>query len=127
MRYLLALLVMLHGAVHVIGFLVPWRFMAAQTPYHTTILGGRVDVGPAGIRAFGVLWLLAIVPLLAAGAGLLLRQPWWPALLWWGALGSAVLCLAALPEARLGLVINLALLAWLVVAQQQGWIARLVL
>ena len=59
MRFALAVLMALHGFAHLPGFLVPWRLLRSpETPYATTVLSGRVDLGDLGIRVLGVLWLL---------------------------------------------------------------------
>lgn len=123
MRFIIATFLTLHGLAHLVGFLVPWRLMATDTPSRTTLLAGRVNVGTGGIRAVGLLWLVALLPFLAAAAGVVLETPWWPTLLWWGALISLVLSVAAWPDSRLGVVINLAILAWLVTAHNQGWVS----
>jgi hypothetical protein len=39
----------------------------AELPYNTTILAGRIDIGDAGIRAMGLLWLFAGLGLRVVG------------------------------------------------------------
>jgi hypothetical protein len=66
MRFALAALLMAHGVAHLVGFVVPWRLVASQeVAYRTTILASAIDVGDAGIRMLGIVWLLAAAALCA--------------------------------------------------------------
>ena len=59
-RAVTALLMALHGVAHVPGFLATWQLSRMEgLPCKTTLLGGRVDAGASGIRALGLLWVLA--------------------------------------------------------------------
>lgn len=74
MRFLTAALLVIHGLIHLLGFLKPWGL--AEVPQ----LSGRTlaPVSPEVARAIGVLWLVAAVALVGAGAlraaG---RETWW--------------------------------------------------
>ncbi len=111
MRFALAALLIAHGVAHLVGFVVPWRLVStAEVPYRTTILGGVTDLGDAGARALGVVWLVAALAfVLLAGAVL----AGWNVRLWVFAMLalSSVLCVVGWPEARIGLVVNAVLLA----------------
>lgn len=112
-RWLVAAVLIVHGLVHLIGFVVPWRLATlADFPYRTTVFSG-MEVGSAAVRTVGVLWLLAAVGFVVAGAGLLTGASWWTA----GTVAAAGLSvvLAALwaQQAFAGLVIDAALLAGL--------------
>ena len=111
MRFMLAALLIGHGVAHIVGFVVPWKLMQMpEMPYRTTILGGTMDVGDAGIRLIGVLWLsIALAFVVVAGgvvAGWSMRMAVFTLL----ALSSAF-CVIGWPEARIGLIVNGALLA----------------
>jgi hypothetical protein len=56
----LGVLIALHGLAHLVGFAAP--------------LAGRLDLGDAGIRVVGVLWLLLAVALWVAAA--LMSRSW---------------------------------------------------
>jgi hypothetical protein len=122
MRIALGVLMLLHGIAHLPGFLGSWRLATLEgMPYKTTILSGRLDLGDAGIRVVGAAWLVVALGFgLAAVAALAGRAWWWPA-----ALGVALasLCLSGLewPEARIGVAVNLAILAALLASQRLGW------
>jgi hypothetical protein len=106
----LAVLFLLHGPVHLLGFVVPFGLAEVEGfPRSTTVLAGRLDIGEVGIRVAGVGWLLVAVAFVAAAIGLWLLAPWW-----WGlALGvtaaSAVLCALFVPTAWAGLVVDAAI------------------
>lgn len=58
MRIALAVRMALHGVAHAPGFVGSWRLAALEgMPYHTTLLGGAIDVGDAGMRVVGLAWL----------------------------------------------------------------------
>jgi hypothetical protein len=46
MRFVAALVLIVHGVAHLVGFVVPWRLATLpEVPYRSTILGGRLEVG----------------------------------------------------------------------------------
>src|SRR5437867_292805 len=101
MRVALALLMIVHGIAHLVGFVVPWRLIELPAqPYRTTILRGAVDFGEAGIRLYAGAWLILAVSFAALAAGLLLRAQWWyrDSLLAGGV--SALLCVLSWPDTR---------------------------
>jgi hypothetical protein len=103
-----------HAVAHLPGFLVSWRLATlAELPYRTTVLAGRLNIGDAGTRVTGVVWALLAIAFAGAGAGLLLRTPWWNQVAWFATVVSLVMCVLGWPETRLGVLVNLALGAWL--------------
>lgn len=112
----LAALLVLHGLVHLLGFVVPFGLAEVEGfPRSTTVLAGRLDLGEVAIRLAGVGWLFVAVAFVTAAVGLWLFLPWW-----WGlALGavavSAVLCALFLPTAWAGLAVDVVILAALFV------------
>jgi hypothetical protein len=112
--------------IHLLGFVVPWRLVKMEDmPYSTTVLAGKANLGDAGIRIFGVLWLVAAIGLVAAGVGLFAMAPWWPGLTLGVTLFSVVLCVLGWPDARFGVLINLVILAYLVFGGVIGWLPQL--
>lgn len=123
MRTALMLLMVLHGAAHLVGFAESWQLsMTDSTPYKTTVLSGRVDLGAAGIRAAGMLWLLAALAFGLVAAGAMMNAPWWVPMAIPVAVASLVLCLVWWPEARIGVPINVALIVALVLGRRLGWL-----
>ena len=110
MRYAFSVLLAAHGIAHLVGFAVPWRLLSSpEMPFKTTLLAGRVDVGDAGIRVVGVLWLLIAIGMVASAAGLALHAQWAESMVLPVVLVSLVLCLFELPQARIGLALNVGL------------------
>lgn len=122
MRIALSILAALHGIAHLVGFAVPWRLVdSPDAPYTTTVLGGRLDLGAAGIRAVGILWLLvAAAFVLSAALALTNRAFWLPTMLAVTTI-SLMLTLVNLPASRIGVPINIAILAALLLGSRLGW------
>ena len=120
MRIAIAVFLALHGFAHFVGFAGSFG-LAESMPYKTTVLGGTVDLGDAGIRVFGVMWLIAAGAFLVASAAAMTNQAWWTRALLVAVTGSLVLCAMALPEARIGVALDLLILA-AVGAWRMGWL-----
>ncbi len=120
MRIAIAVFLALHGFAHFVGFAGSFG-LAESIPYKTTVLGGTVDLGDAGIRAFGMLWLVAGGAFLVASAAAMTSQEWWVKALLVAATSSLVLSLMALPEAKVGVLLNLLILA-AVGVWRMGWL-----
>lgn len=121
MRILLAVVMVLHGMAHLPGFVTGWQLARLEgLPYHTTILVGRLDLGDAGIRLVRLLWLATAVAFCVAGAAALANASWWMPVAAGVALGSLLLSLLELPNARVGAVVNLVILAGLVIATRHA-------
>ena len=121
MQVLIALLLGVHAIAHLPGFIVDWRLSTFETlPYRTTILWGAFDVGEAGIRLIGALWLVSAAAFFVCAVGAGFRAEWWG----WLAFGAATLSLAlsvtALPETRVGVVVDAVMLFALVTYQLGG-------
>ena len=122
MRAALAVLMLFHGIAHLVGFAVPWGL--SKPPggtYRTTILAGRVDLGRAGIRAYGLLWLLLGAAFVTCAVGALTHQHWWIHWTPWVAGASLLLSTLSWPESRIGVVVNLAILVWFHAVGVYGW------
>ena len=107
-----ATLVALHGVIHLIGFVVPWRVATVDGfPYRATALGGLAELGDVGTRMVGVAWLVCAVGFVVAGVGIARRSPWARRLTVSLAAVSIVLCVLALPESSVGILVNAAIIA----------------
>jgi hypothetical protein len=73
MRMATAILLALHGLLHLLGFLKPWKL--ADVPQ----LSGRaiVPLSQGAFRAVGVLWLIAAVALVGTAMLRLMDREWW--------------------------------------------------
>lgn len=123
MHIVIGLFLIAHGAAHLVGFLTYWRITSfEEMPYKTTLFADRVDVGDAGIRLVGGLWLLAALAFFAAGLALIFSQAWWQSLTLYTAIFSLFLSLTGWPDARFGVLVNLLILAYLFVGGSLGWL-----
>jgi hypothetical protein len=105
-----AVLLLLHGFAHLVGFVGTWR-LSSTVPYKSTVLEGRWDLGDSGARVYGLLWLVTALVFAVAAVGGFTRASWWGALTLAVALFSSVLCILSWPEAKIGLFVNVALIA----------------
>lgn len=122
MRWGLALFLAAHGVAHVVGFAINWRLLtSAEIPFKTTVLSGWIDLGERGVKVEGLLWLIAAGAFIVAAAGVALRLSSAPTILTAAVAFSTLLCAASLPEARMGLRVNLGLAAGLALAWRFAW------
>jgi len=111
------------GSPHTVGFIVPWRIAKLEeAPYKTTVLNGNLDLGHRGIRVVGVLWLLTALAFFAAGALVIGRIDMWQPVTLVVVVFSTILCVAGLPESRIGIPINIAILAFILAGGALGWL-----
>jgi hypothetical protein len=122
-RIILAIFLVLHGLIHLLGFITGWKLAKIEDiPHRTTMLAGKVNIGEVGARILGVLWLLAAIGYIVAGIGLFILAPWWlgaTIIVTWF---SLVLCLLGFPDAQFGLYINVILLVFLYFGGKLGWL-----
>jgi len=113
----------LHGVIHIMGFVAYWPLAKlAELPYKTAVLGGRWEIGPMGMRLFGLLWLVAALGFLVATVAMLMHLGWWrTAMISSIVLSSLVIALDWAPAFR-GSIANLLLL---VVVALATWVPRL--
>lgn len=118
LRPLAAVLLAVHGLIHLIGFVVPWGIAQVEGfPYRTSVLGGAVTLDESGARLVGLAWLVLAVGFVVAGVATWRRETWAAPLTAAMAVGSIGVCALGLPEAVAGIVVNVAILAAL------GWAA----
>ena len=87
---ILIVFAVIHGLIHLMGFAAYWPLVKIdQLPYKTTLLSGRWEVGPGGMRLYSLLWLLAGLGFVVAALALAFGQGFWAPLM----LGSALLSL----------------------------------
>jgi hypothetical protein len=117
MRIALGVFLALHGIAHLVGFVRSWA------PTRTTIIGDRIDLGAGGIKLVGVAWALIWLAFMFAAVGTIAGFPGWEAVAIAVTAVSLVLCLLQLPDTKLGVAIDIALLALLFAGQRPGWYA----
>jgi hypothetical protein len=123
MRTALSIVFIIHGMAHLPGFLVPWRLAALDSmPYTTKVLGGTADLGPVGIRALSILWLVAALAFIGAGASTLLGDSAWYTLAVTAIMASLSLTILGCPQSQAGLFLNILLLTYLLLGPVVGWL-----
>jgi hypothetical protein len=104
------LFLLAHGAAHLVGFLGRWR-LSPKVPFKPTLLAGRVTLSEGGSKVLGAGWLLMAMGFAAAALGAFVHAGGWQR----GAGGiaalSLVLCLLELPEAKIGAILNVVIIA----------------
>ena len=112
MRLILAGLMALHGIAHLVGFAGAWQLAPAkEIPYKTTVFGGHWQLGDAGIRVMGVLWLFAALAFIVTAGGAVYNTRWWTNAALIVTAVSLAMTIVEWPEARFGLVVNVGILA----------------
>lgn len=120
-RIIAGLYLVVHGICHLVGFIVPWKIAELkEEPYKTTLLSGAIDVGDAGIRIVGVLWLLAAIGFIAGGIGVFAHAHWWRPFILGLSIASLVLCIFGLPGAKIGLLANVIIFLYLFAGERFG-------
>jgi predicted cation transporter len=115
-RRIAAALLALHGLVHLIGFVVPWRVAQVEGfAYRTTAFDGAIELGEAGALVIGLAWLAIAVGFVIAAVGVWQARAWAIPLTGVLAVASLAVCVMGLPETVAGIVLDVAILgavAW---------------
>jgi pimeloyl-ACP methyl ester carboxylesterase len=119
MRILASLFLIAHGLAHLVGFLTPWGLLTAGSDVNPpvspqSLFGGRVVPGRFWSRLAGLVWLAFALAFVLVGIGVLRTAPWSLTALAVAALLSLAMSLAWWPRARVGVFVNLAILAGLI-------------
>lgn len=118
-RYLVILVLLAHGVGHIMGFLASWTKMPMGFTEQPWLFSNDVTAASPLGKAFGLLWLVALILFLGAAFGLLGNYEWWRTL----AIIAAVLSLVVIlpwwntvtPASRLAaVVVDLAILIALI-------------
>ena len=114
-----ALVLALHGLVHLMGTTVYMKLGTLEgLPYKTTLLDGRWDLGDGGIRVVGAVWAVAAAAFVAAAVGWVGGWDAWRPVLLGATLLSLVLTTLDATRAPVGIAVNLAILVLLWLAPQ---------
>ncbi len=116
MRIAFALVLILHGIAHLVGFLTPWRLVpatavsATPAPSQNVLFGGRLALGDGAARGLGVIWLVAALSFVIVAIGFWRRESWSLPALVAVTIGSLALSTAWWPAARIGVLVNVVIL-----------------
>jgi hypothetical protein len=112
MQTVLAVFVALHGLAHLVGFAGAWQLGEPGRVLHkSNIFGGRFKLSSSQLRLAGLLWLICALAFIVVAVLQHAVSPFFPAVALGVAATSGLLCLAFLPEARIGLAINVMIIA----------------
>ena len=112
-----ALILALHGAIHLMGTVAYLRLGTIEgLPYKTTVLGGRIDLGERGIGTFGALWSVPALAFVVAAAAILLGWEVWGPVLLAATIMSLLLAALDWEVAFIGALVDIGIIAvvWLV-------------
>ena len=108
----IALLVVVHGLIHLIGFRVyAQAAQVAEMSFKTIFLNDSLDLGVSGTRVYGWLWLLPTLSFILAGVGFFLHATWWQSVLIVASVASLIITGIDWKNAFLGTLIDAVLLA----------------
>ena len=118
-RWSLALLMLAHGGIHLLGFLGPAGLSDMDgIPREATFLLDAFEVGSPVLIAFGALWLVAAIGFFAAAIGWITRSAWWRPLAAASAVISTALIVLWWTDAMVGMIPNLIVFAILIWSQR---------
>jgi hypothetical protein len=112
-RYLVSAVLALHGLIHAIGFAAAWQ-LGALTGVTAAPSFPTWNARSAPVLVLGVLWLMAGAGFVLGGIGLAADRSWWVPAAAASALLSLVLTGMWWQSAPVGIAIDLAVLAFLV-------------
>jgi hypothetical protein len=102
-----AAIVVLHGLIHLLGFVTYWPLGDVPSlPYKTALFEGRLEVGAAGMQIFAVLWLFAAIGFVVAVLGFARDADWWIPAIVVITLVSLALTVADWRSARVGAMVD---------------------
>jgi hypothetical protein len=96
------------------------RRRSESIPYRTASLDDTFSAGNIRNHVVGALWLMTTLGFLVGATGAFVRAAWWPWVALTFALQSLILCIGW-PKARIGVVVNVGILAFLFAAWRIGW------
>jgi hypothetical protein len=111
-RYLISAVLALHGLIHAIGFAAAWQ-LGALTGVTAAPSFPTLNAGSAPVLVLGVLWVVAGAGFVLGGVGLAADRSWWVAVTAASALLSLVLTGMWWQSAPVGIMIDLAVFAFL--------------
>lgn len=104
MKYVVVVLLVMHGLIHLLGFVK--AFDLVQPPQMQATIS----------RPVGLIWLIAALLLMTSAGVLALRAPWWWLLAASGVVLSQILIVGAWSDAKAGSIANVVLLLPMLVA-----------
>jgi hypothetical protein len=111
MQVAIAILLVLHGIAHFVGFAGAFQLGdVGRTVHIMSFFRGERSFTEAQVQAFGMLWLTLGLAFICCAALLFFDNPLWPLATTGICIVSGLMCVAFWPEARFGLFVNLAIM-----------------
>lgn len=92
LRWAIIIVVLAHGIGHIMGFMAAWTNVPMGFTDRPSLLSNTLTLESTIGRAFGLLWLVALVAFLGSVYGLVAHQEWWRTLM----LAAAFISLVAI-------------------------------
>lgn len=106
MKYIFSILIFLHGAIHLMGFLKAYKLAQIEQL--------NADIS----RISGILWLLSCILFLASGITYLAKVDWWYILAFIAILFSTYLVIMVWQDAKFGMIANILILILALIGYQ---------
>jgi len=119
MLIVLATLVALHGLAHMVGFAAPFGYLKNPPP---TPLPEHLGLGAGAMKAVGIAWFIAMLVFVATAILMVRRDARWPAAMIAACALSILLTALFLPYAKIGLIVDVALIAFVIANRSYEWI-----
>jgi len=124
-RWLFAVLLLAHGAIHLIGFFGPTGLAEMEgLPGRPTVLLTGFAIGSPMLLLFGAVWLAAGAGFLLAGVAVLMRQSWWLPVAAATAVLSTILVVLWWNDAAFGVVPNVVVFALIFLGMRSSGMDR---
>jgi len=114
LQYVAALMLLGHGVGHTVGILPAWFSIDVGGESKPWILPGGYMMDSIAGKAWGIIWLVAMILFVVSSAGVFMDEVWWRQ---WAIIGSAVSIVAIVPwwnsvvvGARLGVALDVAII-----------------
>ena len=121
LQYLAGLVLLGHGIGHLMGFMESWTSINVGFTDKPWIFGGNYMMDSTLGKAFGIVWLVAMVLFIGSGFGVLTGHTWWRTL---AIIGSLISLVGILPwwntvvvGVKLGALLDVAILLVLLLSQ----------
>ena len=112
LRIVFLVIVLLHGLIHLMGFVKEWKLAPVSQLSGQTL----IPLSAAGAKIAGAFWLLACLGFLWAGVAFLLKKESWWVIAALAVLVSQLLIILYWPDAKAGTVANIIVLLGLLPA-----------
>ncbi len=108
---ILVLIAVFHGLIHLMGFIAYFPLAKVpELPYKTTLLSGRINLSPSGMRIYSLIWLIAAIGFVVSAVLLAIGKPAWPVLMLASVLLSIVISSLDWGVAFRGAILDVAIL-----------------